>query len=139
MESNHSIEILSLKLKIAVLWLCCPVLEAAHLLLIIEDEGLWLKRHGNLMVHSTFFLLLPVILCVLTLLLNDHWNRKINLIVGIVPMGLFNFFNFLECGIGVAMYTGPAIGIEQPFLLGTRIIISVIIVWLAWKWPHKNV
>ncbi len=36
------------KVRIAVLWLCGPILEAAHLLLSIDTEGAWRKQLGDL-------------------------------------------------------------------------------------------
>ncbi len=130
-------ETLSWKVRIAVLWVCGPILELAHLVLISETHN-WLVRHGNLVLHSTFFFLLPLIMGVLSLTLKDKPNRWVNLILGIAFTFVFYLINFLECGLGVVMYNGPAIGTEQILLLGLKVVITAFIPWLAWRWPKQE-
>ena len=125
------------KVRIAVLWVCGPVLESAHLLLVSETEY-WLVRHGNLVVHSTFFYLLPLVMAFLSLTLKDKPNRWVNLIIGIIPMFIFYIINFLECGLGVVVYNGPSIGLEQTLILGLKVIITAFIPWFAWRWPKQE-
>ncbi|HEY71608.1 MAG TPA: hypothetical protein G4O08_13610 [Anaerolineae bacterium] len=126
------------KIRIAVLWAIGPVLELAHLFFTISPEGERQARLGNLVVHTTFFFLIPMVMCLLSLILSDQWNKWLNLILGI----FFGFVSapiwFLEGGLGVIMYDGPPIGTEHALLLGLKIVVTVFIPWFAWKWPKQE-
>ena len=128
---------LSWKARIAILWACGPILELAHMVLIIEQHN-WLTRHGNLVLYSTFFFLIPIGLVVLSLTLPDKPNRWVNLILG----SFFAFVSapiaFMECGLGILMYNGPDPGMEQALILGLRIIVTAFIPWFAWRWPRQD-
>lgn len=129
---------LTWKLRIAMLWLCGPILELGHLMFTIEATGGWLKRLGDLLVHSTFFLTLPVMLAVLTVVLPDGWSKKLNVVFGILPGMVFYTLNLLEFGFGLVPggYSGPTPGPEQAIILGVRLAITVLIPVLAFKWPR---
>jgi hypothetical protein len=126
------------KLRISILWAIGPVLELAHILFTIGVEEKWLARLGNLVIHSTFFFLVPMLMCLLTLILNDKWNKWLNIVLGI----FFGFVSapiwFLEGGLGVIMYDGPPLGAEHALLLGLKMVITVFIPWFAWKWPKAE-
>jgi ethanolamine transporter EutH len=126
------------KLRIAVLWAIGPVLELAHLFLNIGVEEKGTARLGNLVVHSTFFFLIPLLMCLLSLTLKDKWNKRLNIVLGI----FFGFVSapiwFLEGGLGVIMYDGPPIGLEHALLLGFKIVVALFIPWFAWKWPTQE-
>jgi len=38
----------------------------------------------------------------------------------------------------VVAQTGPEIGIEQPVLLGLRVVITRLVPWYAWKWSRQQ-
>ena len=129
---------LSWKVRIAILWAIGPVLELAHLFLniVVEEKGT--ARLGNLVIHSTFFFLIPLLMCLLSLTLKDRLNKWVNIVLGI----FFGFISapiwFLEGGLGVIMYDGPPIGLEHALLLGFKIVVTVFIPWFAWKWPKQE-
>ena len=129
---------LSWKVRIALLWAIGPVLELAHLFLNIGVEEKGTARLGNLVIHSTFFFLIPLLMCLLSLILKDRLNKWLNIILGI----FFGFVSapiwFLEGGLGVIMYDGPPIGLEHALLLGFKIVVTVFIPWFAWKWPKQE-
>ena len=129
---------LSWKARIAVLWACGPILELAHLILISETPN-WLTRHGNLVLHSSFFFLAPIVLVVLSLTLGDKPNRWVNLILGALFTFVVYLINLLECGLGIVAYDGPDIGLEQGLILGLKVIVTAFIPWFAWKWPRQDV
>ena len=126
------------KIRIAILWAIGPILELAHILFTIGVEDKWLARLGSLVVHSTFFFLVPLLMCLLTLILDDKLNRGLNLVLGI----FFGFVSapiwFLEGGLGVIMYDGPPLGAEHALLLGLKIVVTLFIPWFAWKWPKRE-
>jgi len=104
-----------------------------------SETDRWLERHGNLIVHSTFFYLLPLTMAVLSLTLKDRPNRCVNLVAGICPMFISYVINFLECGLGLAAHNGPPTGIEQALTLGLRVMVTAFIPWFAWRRPKQEV
>ena len=131
-------ETLSWKVRIAVLWAIGPVLELAHLFLTIGTEDKWKARLGVLAIHATFFFIIPLLMCLLTLILKDKANKWANLIIGIFFAFVSAPIWFLEGGLGVIMYDGPPIGIEHALLLGFKIVVAAFIPWFAWKWPKQE-
>lgn len=125
------------KNRIAILWASGLLLELAHLILISETHN-WLVRHGNLVVYSSFFILAPIALVVLTLTLPDTPNRWVNIILGCFFAFVSAPLNFLECGVGLIQYTGPDPGLEQGLILGLKVIVTLLIPWFALKWPRQE-
>ena len=127
------------KLRIAVLWAIGPVLELAHLFLNIGVEEKGTARLGNLVVHSTVFFLIPLLMSLLSLALDDKLNKRLNIVLGIFYGFISAPIWFLEGGLGVIMYDGPPIGAEHALLLGFKIVVALFIPWYAWKWPKQEV
>jgi len=126
------------KIRIALLWAIGPVLELAHLFYNIGVDEKGLARLGNLVVHTTFVFLIPLLMCLLSLTLTDKLNRWVNLVLGL----FFGFVSapiwFLEGGLGIIMYDGPPIGPEHALLLGLKVVVALFIPWFAWKWPKQE-
>ena len=127
------------KLRIAVLWAIGPVLELAHLFLNIGVEEKGTARLGNLVVHSTVFFLIPLLMSLLSLALDDKLNKRLNIVLGIFYGFISAPIWFLEGGLGVIMYDGPPIGAEHALLLGFKVVVALFIPWYAWKWPKQEV
>ena len=127
------------KIRIALLWAVGPVLELTHLFLTIGTEEKWMARLGDLVVHSTVFFLVPMLMCLLSLTLKDKPNKWVNIVLGIFYGFVSAPIWFLEGGLGVIMYDGPPIGLEHALLLGLKMVIAVFIPWFAWKWPKREV
>ena len=126
------------KVRIAVLWVIGPVLELAHLFLTIGTEDKWMARLGVLPIHATFFFLIPLTMCLLSLTLKDKLNKRFNIVLGIFFAFISAPLWFLEAGLGVIMYDGPPIGTEHALLLGFKIVVTAFIPWFAWKWPKQE-
>jgi len=128
---------LSWKVRLAVLWVCGPVLEVAHLVIFSRVDD-WGKYKGDFVLLSTVLLLIPLIMCLLSLLLRDRLNKWVNIIAGIFYAGPVYILEWLEGGLGVIMYEGPPLGTEHALILGLKVIITVFIPWLAFKWPKQT-
>ena len=131
---------LTWKLRITVLWIFLAVCQTAIVALLLFQPGvirglaaghLW---GVNMNIHSaavqiTFALdiFIPMALAYLTLVLRDTANRRTNTVLG-------------------ALYVASAISalIDQPaemsggvdFVLIVAILVALLIVWHAWKWPR---
>lgn len=121
-----------------MLWAIGPVLELAHLFLTIGTEDKWKARLGVLAIHATFFFIIPLLMCLLSLILKDKANKWANIIVGLFFACFSAPIWFLEGGLGVIMYDGPPIGIEHVLLLGFKIVVTAFIPWFAFKWPKQE-
>lgn len=132
-------ETLSWKVRIAVLWVCGPILELASLVLISDQDG-FLDRYGNLVPLAIFLFLLPFTMVVLSLTLRGQVNRWLNIVLGMFFVLVVYLSVFLEAGLGVIMYEDrwPAIGLEQPLILGLRIAVTALIPWFAWRWHPQE-
>ena len=131
-------ETLSWKVRIAILWAIGPILELAHLFLNIGAEEKGMARLGNLVLYTTFSLLIPLLMCFLSLTLKDKLNKRFNIVLGIFFAFISAPLWFLEAGLGVIMYDGPPIGTEHALLLGFKIVVTAFIPWFAWKWPKQE-
>ena len=129
---------LTWKLRIAVLWISYAVGETAAMALLMFQPGvirdmmagqLWgadIHSAGS-QIGTAFYFLAPMALAYLTLVLRDTANRRMNAVLGAVSA---------LSGIG-ALIDQPAwmsAGMNFVFIVG--ILISLLIVWHAWKWPR---
>lgn len=130
---------LTWKLRIAVLWISCAVGETAVLALLVFQPGVirdMMAGHmwgadihsAGFQISTAFNLLAPVALAYLTLVLKDTANRWMNAVLGAVSAA---------SGIGT-LIDQPAwmsAGIDFVFIVG--ILVMLLIVWHAWKWPTE--
>lgn len=138
-------EILTLKIKLAVLWLLMAVAYAAHMALSIFEPGVIKLITGGGMqisegefIFSAFFAwLIPLTMAFLCVTLRDLANRRANIIVGIV-FTVGNVFHLL-----FEQLTQPSIHMAQPsihqLLLNiSTVVVTALVVWYAWRWPIKK-
>jgi hypothetical protein len=126
------------KLGIALLWALGPVLELAHLMLYLRIDEKGTTRLGNLVVHSTLFSVVPLLLCVLSLTLRDKANKRMNIVLGVLVGFVLSLIWFLEGGLGVIAYEGPPLSAQRAILLGFKTVLMLLIPWFAWRWPKES-
>jgi len=134
-------ESLTLKVRIAVLWLLLAVAMSASMVLgfmepgIIEEimageiEG-WQISAGLLLFFALFWLI-PLTMAFLSVTLKDSPNRRTNIILGII-FTVWNIFHLLSHLVqGQLPLNHLVIGLWT-------IVVAALIAWHAWKWPKQE-
>jgi hypothetical protein len=138
-------ESLTLKIKIAVLWLFMAVAYSAHMALSIFEPGV-IKlitdgkmqiSEGEFIFSALFAWLIPLTMAFLSVTLKDYANRRTNIILGIV-FTVGNIFHLLY-----EQLAQPSIHMAQPsvhqLLLNlSTVVVTALIVWYAWRWPVRK-
>lgn len=129
-------KILTLKIRIVVLWIFTAVSITAEVALYLYEKG-WIEKiisgdadigPGNLVIWACRWLI-PFVLAFLTVYLRDKANRITNLVFGAIFL-VFNIFQFVM---------RAAAGQDLPPFLMIIIISSTVaaalILWYAIRWP----
>ena len=137
---------LNLKVKIAVLWLFMAVAYSAHMALSIFEPGvIELITDGEIQLSEVEFIfsalfawLIPLTMAFLSVTLKDLANRWANIVLGIILTAV-NIFHLL-----FEQFTQPSFHMAQPsihqLLLNiSTVVVTVLIVWYAWRWPKQEV
>jgi len=138
-------ESLTLKIKIAVLWLFMAIAYSAHMALSIFEPGvIKLITEGKMQISEGAFIfsalfawLIPLTMASLSVTLKDAANRRANIILGIV-VTIGNIFHLL-----FEQLAQPSIHMAQPsvhqLLLNlSTVVVTALIVWYAWRWPVRK-
>ena len=138
-------ESLTLKIKIAVLWLFMAVAYSAHMALSIFEPGVIQQiadgkiqiTEGEFIFSAFFAWLIPLTRAFLSVTLKDSANRRANIILGIV-ITVGNIFHLL-----FEQLAQPSIHMAQPsvhqLLLNlSTVVVTALIVWYAWRWPVRK-
>lgn len=135
-------EILTLKVRIAVLWLVSAVMLSATMLLALmgpgtieqimtgEVEGVQLTT--AMLVFMALLWLIPLAMAFFSVTLRDSANRWTNVVLGL----LFAVWNTLHVGSHIVQGQLP---FQQLLLHVAAIVVPVLIVWYAWRWPKPAV
>ena len=137
-------EIESVKIKLALLWLSyfCAMIVLPTLDLyrpgiieeIIAGEGVpgGEPMAAGWILFIAIIMLIPPVMAVVSITLKDKANRWANIIVGIVVAGL-SFANPVEFLIE------PSAEAAYHILIAiVNVVITVLIVWYALKWPKQE-
>jgi hypothetical protein len=132
---RQTMERLTLKARISVLWLSMAVAMSAHSLLGFMDrdvaEEMWEMEMGaGMLVVLALFWLGPLIMGVLSLSLKDAANRWANIVLGIL-FTLLNIWHLIE-----HLTTGPFI--HQILIIASTVVFTALIAWSAWRWPREE-
>jgi hypothetical protein len=132
---RQTMERLTLKARISVLWLSAAVAMSAHSLLSFVDrdvaEEMWEMEMGaGMLVVLALFWLGPLIMAVLSLSLKDAANRWANIVLGIL-FTLLNIWHLVE-----HLTTGPVV--HQILIIASTVVFTGLIAWSAWRWPIEK-
>jgi hypothetical protein len=122
-----------LKIRIAILWIFMAVARLAHYVIVSPEEVQvfqTIMKDPNTLLFWAIFLLIPFVMAFLSVTLEDSLNRKANMIIGVI----FVFFNIIHLfGCPVAHSS-----VHQILLVVSTVLIAILIVWYAWKWPKQR-
>jgi hypothetical protein len=134
-------EALKYKIRISVLWIFLAVSTSAVMILMLMEPGIIEKTmagelpgrkisEGMIILFATFWLI-PLGMAFLTQIFKHSVNRWVNLIIGIVFVlsEIYNIINHISIG-----------WLPLSFLLIVifKIVVTVLIVWYAWKLPKPE-
>lgn len=135
-------EILTLKVRLTVLWLISAVIMSASMSIFFLEPGsieeVMAGRMEGLAINSgsllfmALFWLIPLAMAFITVTVRDSANRWTNVIVGLV-FAVFYVFHLL----GHIMQGN--LPIEALVFCVLTILVPAAIVWYAWRWPKPTV
>ena len=103
------------------------ILCARNLEELISGEIAGIQMTQGLLVGSAILMLVPSVMVFLSLVLMAKANRLVNIIIGVVYIGV----------LGSTFFTGrnPA----YYLLFATvKALLLVLVIWFAWKWPKSD-
>jgi hypothetical protein len=125
---------INVKIKLSALWTALMFCFAyadilAHMrsdiiegILAGELEGIQITQEA--LIGSAALMMIPIVMIFISLMLSAKVNRWLNIVLGAIYAGI-NLITLLMTGGGWAYYYLFAV---------VEVAISVIIVWVAWKW-----
>ena len=131
-----SVDTLTLKIRITVLWIFLAVSISAHSILWFMEPGAiqqimtgvveGMPIGPEMLLFMAIFWWVPLVMAFLSVTLKNSYNRWANLILGVVFTGL-NIFHLIEH----LMKPSAA----QLLIIGSTVVAAILIVWYAWKLP----
>ena len=131
-------ENLLLKVRIAVLWIFLAVAMSASMILYFMEPGAieeimtgimeGLKINSGTIIFFSLFWLIPMAMAFLSVTLQDMINRKINIILGII-------FTIFYIGHLFMHLMRGELPLDHLIMCLLMILLPVLILWYALKWP----
>lgn len=130
---------LTWKLRITVLWISLAAWQSASVTLLLTEpgvlrdlmaghvEGVDVQSAGAQIVTALSWLV-PMAMAYLTLVLNDDTNRSTNALLG----GGGALYGV------TALTAAPAGAAGAQLVGGVAILVNLLILWHAWKWPRPS-
>ena len=125
---------INVKIKLSALWIALMFFYTYADILgfyapgnieeLISGEIAGIKMTQDVLLGSALLMGIPSIMIVLSLALTAKVNRLVNIIVGVVYLGV----------LGSTFFTGRNPPYYLLFAAGKAILL-VLIVWSAWQWP----
>ena len=94
---------------------------------LLSGEIAGIKMTQGVLLGSTILMAIPSVMVFLSLIMKAKANRLVNIIVGIVYIGV----------LAGTFLTGRNPAYYIVYAIGKAVFISLI-VWHAWKWPKKE-
>jgi hypothetical protein len=138
---QETVEILRLKVRLSVLWICLAVAMSASMLLALLGPGVideimegqmegWQITAG-LLSFFTLFWLIPLAMAFLSVTLRDNADRWANLVAGIV-------FTVFYIGHLLGHLMQGQLALNHLILGLAQIVLAALICWYAWRWPKQE-
>ena len=136
-------ESVTLKMRIAVLWLFMAVAMSAHVVLSVFEPGVVEQiASGKMQIGEEMFLfmslfwLIPLTMAYLSVTLKDSANRRANITLGLLFTALNIFHLIFELMVQPSTHMVQA-SLHQLLIDGATVVVTALIVWHAWKWPRQ--
>jgi hypothetical protein len=137
------LENVTLKMRIAVLWIFMAVAMSASMELSVFEPGVVQQIASEKMQigEDTFlfmilFWLIPLTMAYLSVTLKDSANRGANIMLGIVFTAANIVHLLFELMVQPSIHMVQA-SLHQLLLDGAAVVVTALIVWHAWKWPKE--
>ena len=128
---------LTLKTRIAVLWIFMAVAMSAHSVLAFMEPGAMEEMAEELaamgpgmMLFMALFWWVPLVMAFLSVTLKDSANRWTNIVVGII-------FTLLNIWHLIGHIANPSAA--QLLIIASTVVVTALIVWYAFRWPKQEV
>ncbi len=135
-------EILTLKVRLTVLWLISAVIMSASMSIFFLEPGsieeVMAGRMEGLAINSAsllfmaLFWLIPLAMAFITMTVRDSANRWTNVVMGLV-LAVFYVFHLL------GHIVQGNLPVEALVFCLLTILVPAAIVWYAWRWPKPTV
>jgi hypothetical protein len=130
-------KILTLRIRILVLWIFMAASITTEVALYIYEKGQIEKMisgeagnsSGDILIWTCRWLI-PFVLAFLTISLSNKACRMINIVLGAIFI-VFNIFQFVM-RLALGQYLPPFLII----IILSSIVVSVLILWYAIRWPR---
>ena len=141
----------NLKKKIAMLWILMAVAMSAHSILLFMEmiekielplepprevylvvipEWVMAMDPAQMLFIMSLYWLIPLWMAFLSVTLKDVANRRVNLVLGVI-FTIVNILHIFGCPVAHA-------SAHQILIVLSTIVVSLLIVGYAWKWPKEE-
>ena len=134
---------MTLKTRIAVLWIFMAVAMSAHVVLSVFEPGVIEQlASGKMQIGEEMFLfmalfwLIPLTMAYLSVTLKDLANRRANITLGILFTALNIFHLIFELMVQPSIHMAQW-SLHQLLIDGSTVVVTALIVRYAWKWPKE--
>jgi hypothetical protein len=128
---------INVKIKLSALWVTLMFfylyrdilgfMEPGHIEQLISGELAGIRMTQAVLLGSAILMAIPSVMVFLSLTLKAKSNRWVNIILGIVHIGI----------LGGTLFTGEISALYIFYVIIEAVLIALI-VWHAWKWPKQE-
>ncbi len=137
-------ENVTLKMRIAVLWIFMAVAMSVSMELSVFEPGVVqqivsgkMQMGDETLLVMSLFWLIPLTMAYLSLTLKDVANRSANIALGIVFTGINIIHTLFELMVQPSIHMVQW-SFHQLLIDGAAVVATALIVWHAWKWPKET-
>jgi len=128
---------INVKIKLSALWIalmfCYTYADIlgfyapGNLEELLSGEIAGIQMTQGLLLGSAILMVIPSVMIFLSLILKAKVNRLVNIIAGVVYLGV----------LGSTFFTGrnPA---YYLLFAAVKALLLVLVIWFAWKWPKRD-
>jgi hypothetical protein len=132
-------ETLTLKVRIAVLWIFMAVAMSAHGVLSFMEPGVIDQMMAGevegavmspaMLLFMAIFWWVPLVMAFLSVTLKDAVNRRVNMVLAII-FTILNIYHLIE------HIMNPSAA--QLLLVASTVVVTALIIWYTAKWPKVS-